>query len=157
MFILLFLLFFVLCGRFTPDAGTLEICIAGAIISALVYLFAYRAFGITPKKELSAVRDVFWLIIYVFVLVYEVLCANITLITLILRKDAEYHPAIVKINVPLKRTLTRVLLANSITLTPGTITVDVNGNEYTVHCLDKSFSRGIDDGIFVTLLKKIDR
>ena len=47
-------------------------------------------------------------------------------------------------------------MANSITLTPGTITVAIEGNEFVVHCLDKSFAEGIEDSVFVKLLQKMD-
>ena len=56
----------------------------------------------------------------------------------------------------LHSTFARVLLANSITLTPGTITVALTGNEYTVHCLDKELAEGISSSVFVKLLEKIE-
>ena len=40
----------------------------------------------------------------------------------------------------------RVAFANSITLTPGTLTVDVDGDTYTIHCLHESFSDSISSG-----------
>lgn len=49
-----------------------------------------------------------------------------------------------------------MLLANSITLTPGTITVALEDNEYTVHCLDRRFGEGLADSSFVRLLHKIE-
>jgi multicomponent Na+:H+ antiporter subunit E len=49
------------------------------------------------------------------------------------------------------------MLADSITLTPGTITVSLEGNEYVVHCLDKELAEGINTSVFVTLLKRLER
>ena len=49
-----------------------------------------------------------------------------------------------------------VVLANSITLTPGTITVELEGRELAVHCLDRSFSKGMAGGDFVKLLHRIE-
>ena len=51
----------------------------------------------------------------------------------------------------------RILLANSITLTPGTITVLLEEDEYVVHCLDKSLAEGINSSIFVSMLRKMER
>ena len=48
------------------------------------------------------------------------------------------------------------LLANSITLTPGTITVSVDGNRFTVHCLDKSLAVGLADSAFVKMLHEFE-
>ena len=49
-----------------------------------------------------------------------------------------------------------MILANSITLTPGTITVSLEGNDFYVHCLDKEFAEGIDSSAFVELLQKME-
>ena len=66
------------------------------------------------------------------------------------------QPVIVRFKTDLKTKTARVLLANSITLTPGTITVALQDNEYTVHCLDRRFSEGLSDSVFVRLLHKIE-
>jgi multicomponent Na+:H+ antiporter subunit E len=49
-----------------------------------------------------------------------------------------------------------VILANSITLTPGTITVSLTDDHLLVHCLDKSLAEGMDDSVFVRLLQKME-
>lgn len=56
----------------------------------------------------------------------------------------------------LKSDFTRMLLANSITLTPGTITVSLKGDEYTIHCLDESLSEGLENSDFEKALMKLD-
>ena len=38
-----------------------------------------------------------------------------------------------------------MILGNSITMTPGTITVDVRDDLFLVHCLDEDFARGLED------------
>ena len=59
-------------------------------------------------------------------------------------------------NTDLKTGLAKVLLANSITLTPGTITVSVEDNRFCVHCLDRELAEGLEDSAFVELLKEIE-
>ncbi len=66
-------------------------------------------------------------------------------------------PAIVSFKTTLQSSFTRVVLANSITLTPGTITVSLKGDELIVHCLDESLAEGMDCSIFVTMLEKMER
>ena len=51
--------------------------------------------------------------------------------------------------------LQNVLLANSITLTPGTITLFQEGDHFVVHCLRREFGDGIEESSFVKLLRKI--
>ena len=64
---------------------------------------------------------------------------------------------LVRFRTTLRTRVARVLLANSITLTPGTITVTLEGDELTVHCLDKTLAEGLSDGIFVRELEKLER
>ena len=92
-----------------------------------------------------------------FVLVREIVKANYAVMKLILSSRYEIEPVIVKFKTDLKTTPARILLANSITLTPGTITVSLEGDEYVVHCLDKELAKGINSSIFVTLLSRLER
>ena len=66
------------------------------------------------------------------------------------------EPVVVKFQSDLKTDMANVLLANSITLTPGTITVSLNKNEFVIHCLDKDFSKGLKDSIFVKMLHQLE-
>ena len=50
----------------------------------------------------------------------------------------------------------RASLANAITLTPGTITVLLDDNTYTVHCLDETLAEGMDTSVFVDMIKKCE-
>ena len=50
----------------------------------------------------------------------------------------------------------RFVLANSITLTPGTITVDVDDNHFCVHALDYTMAEDIENSVFVKLLVKME-
>ena len=56
----------------------------------------------------------------------------------------------------MKSKFLQVVLANSITLTPGTITVDIEGDEFDVYCLDLTMADGIEDSIFVRELVKAE-
>jgi multicomponent Na+:H+ antiporter subunit E len=63
---------------------------------------------------------------------------------------------IVHVHARLKTETARVILANSITLTPGTITVSLTDDHLLVHCLDKSLAEGMEDSVFVRLLQKME-
>ena len=68
----------------------------------------------------------------------------------------ELDPVLVHFDVPLKSKFARVVLANSITLTPGTITANLDREGYTVHCLDRELGVGIDQSVFVKLLMNME-
>jgi hypothetical protein len=86
----------------------------------------------------------------------EIIAANIAVSGMILTRREQMEPVIVRVHTDLKSETARVILANSITLTPGTITVSMTDNDLLVHCLDKSLSEGMDDSVFVRLLKKME-
>lgn len=152
MFVLLFLLWIVFNGQFT-----VEIAVIGLLITGLVFSFMCRFMGYRPGNDIFFAKESVKLIRYLFVLIWEILKANIATIAKTLRFGREAEPAIVTFDVPLKTELGRVLLANSITLTPGTITVALQGNHYTVHCLDKRFGEGLDSCVFVRLIADMER
>jgi multicomponent Na+:H+ antiporter subunit E len=56
----------------------------------------------------------------------------------------------------MKTSMGQALLANAITLTPGTITVSLENTEYVVHCLDESLAEGMDTSVFVEMLSDLD-
>ena len=51
----------------------------------------------------------------------------------------------------------RIALANSITLTPGTITVSLENNEFLVHALNRNMAEGLQESLFERLLKRMER
>ena len=67
---------------------------------------------------------------------------------LILSPSLEVEPQLRSFRTPLTSPTARAVLADSITLTPGTITVTLEGDEYLIHSLDKSLMDGIEDTSF---------
>lgn len=108
------------------------------------------------KKELNVYRKSIWFFAYIVLLIREIVKANLAIIPRILTVEEEMEPVIVKFRTSLKSDFTRMLLANSITLTPGTITVAMEEDEYTIHCLDTSLAEGLENSDFEKALKKLD-
>ena len=93
---------------------------------------------------------------YCLVLVNEIVKANLTMIHYLLSPQILPEPALVRFRTDLKTHTAQVLLANSITLTPGTITVEMKDGEYLIHCYDKTMGEGLDSSVFVSILKKLE-
>ena len=70
----------------------------------------------------------------------EIVAANIAVIRLIMKPDVEIEPRLVRVPFDLRSGLARCVFANSITLTPGTVTVDIENDGFLVHALDNSFT-----------------
>ena len=148
MLILFFLLWIIFNGKITT-----EIVIFGVIIAAVVFAFVCKFTDYSPQKEKRFYRRLGFLSKYAVILVVEIIKANLAVIHMILTDREIMEPALVTFKTDLKSESARVLLANSITLTPGTITVSFENNEFLVHCLDKSLAEGIEESVFVRMLE----
>lgn len=152
MCIFLFLLWVVLNGRVT-----VEICLIGLVLTAAVYAFCVYALGYHPRHEKKIIKRLAMYVVYFFMLVWEIFKANFAVLRTILVPPHRYDPAIVRLRVPLKENISRVFLSNSITLTPGTVTVAQEGeDEYLVLCLNKDDAQSIPEWSLVKYLRKVE-
>ncbi|NLO85214.1 MAG: Na+/H+ antiporter subunit E [Clostridiales bacterium] len=147
MFFVFFLLWVIFNSRLT-----LEIAIFGIVFSGALYAFCCAFLDYSPKKDLAAVKRIPKMFRYVGLLLSEIVKSNVALIQIVLNRKIEVKPQLVKFTTPVTGPVAQNILADSITLTPGTITVLSEGNELTVHCLDERFMDGIDDTPFQQML-----
>lgn len=151
MFLLFFAVWLILNGKVT-----MEICIFGLLISAALFCFICKYMDYSIQSEILLFRLVPWLLRYFWVLVQEIVKANVAVLKIIISPELQPEPAIVYFDTDFKTGIAKVFLANSITLTPGTITVSVEKNRFCVHCLDKELAEGLEDSVFVELLREME-
>ena len=151
MLLLFFLAWIIFNGRVT-----LEIVLFGIAISLAVFAFVCKFMDFSLQRERNFYRRLPQYLRYGYVLIREIISANLVVCRMILTRKETMEPVIVRVHTNLKTETARVMLANSITLTPGTITVSMTDRELLVHCLDKSLSLGMEDSVFVKLLEKME-
>ncbi len=151
----MYLIFFLIWVIFNAQLNW-EIAAFGIVISGFMYAFICKFLGYRPKNDLLMLKRIGLVLRYVFVLLTEIIKANFAVIRMIMSSKYVIEPVVVQFQADLKTTPGRVLLANSITLTPGTITVSLEENNYVVHCLDKELAAGINSSIFVTLIQRLE-
>lgn len=151
----MYLLYFFLWVIFN-GAITFEICWIGLIIAAAIFWFTCKFMDYSLEKEKKLYMTFFKLLKYTGIVIWEIIKANLGVVKMIISEREILEPVLVHFTVDLKTPTARALLANAITLTPGTITVSLEDKNYTVHCLDKSLAEGIDDSIFVHVLHEIE-
>ena len=134
----------------------LEILLFGLVISAAVFAFVCRFMDYSVKKELHFYQKLPGMMRYVFVLVKEILVANLNVCHLILSEEEEIDPALVQFQADMETPAGRAFYANAITLTPGTITVSLEGDTYVVHCLDESMAAGLADAKLEQMLHELE-
>jgi len=98
------------------------------------------------KEPGIGARAMLGLALHVVVLIRSIVPAALQVARVVLDPALPIHPKIIRHRSELQGRLQRVTLANTITLTPGTHCVDLDGDEVTIHCLDPSFAVTLIDG-----------
>ena len=149
MYVALFILWIIFNGRLTP-----EVAVIGLVISAVIVFFMCRFMDYSIRKEKALYMLIPWLIRYFFILLTEIIKANIATAGFVLNPKIEVEPRIVTFKPDIRSGFLKAVLANSITLTPGTITINIEDGEYTIHCLDLDLATDIGESVFVKELYK---
>ena len=132
-FVILFLFWMLMSGRF--DYFHLSL----GIISCAIVAHISHDLLFTDIKSKNRHIEVIRFLKYLPWLFYQIVLANIYIAYLTLHPRMSRHidPRIIKFKTRLKKELSLVTFGNSITLTPGTITVLIKNGHYYVHAIDK--------------------
>ncbi len=138
---------------------TIPNLIVGAVASLITSAFFTRFFVKNISKLIQPKRY-FWFLVYLFVFIWECLKANLDVAYRVLHPKMPIRPGIVKVRTTLKSDLAKMLLANSITMTPGTISVDIIDEYLYIHWIyikseDPEVYTPIITGAFEKYIKKI--
>jgi multicomponent Na+:H+ antiporter subunit E len=130
-------LFLLLAGVWLCLSSSLDTqeLIAGAVVCVLAALVLHRSYAGLGLPPLSPKILVFG-VVYLLVLAVEVAKANLDVAYRVIHPKMPIRPGIVVVKTDLKGDMAKMILANSITLTPGTFTVDVLGDRLLVHWID---------------------
>ena len=134
-FVLAFVIWILLTWPFIEGKIDRQVIIAGFITSIFVAIMFHE---ILPKEHhifISPLR-IFWFLVYLPVFFYYVLMANLDVVYRAVHPKMPIKPGIVKIKTTLKTESGITALANSITLTPGTLTVDIAQSDLYIHWIN---------------------
>lgn len=159
---------FIWCVLSWPiDAQELIIGIAASIFVTFMSVDLAAAIGEkSPAKKydmLGGFKKALWLVFYIFVFLWECIKANIDVAYRVLHPDLPIRPGTIKVRTSLKSDIGLTFLANSITLTPGTTTVDVDKEKGVLYihwiyvkddCDDKGWKLPVVEK-FENILKKV--
>ena len=105
---------------------------AGVVASLIVTIFLNR-YSLKVTKKVFQIQRYFWALLYLFIFLWECLKANLDVAYRVLHPGLPIKPGIVKAKSNLTSDIAKVFLANSITMTPGTITVDIIDDNFFIH------------------------
>lgn len=130
--ILLWVMWLALTASLDPQelaAGAVFALIGAVLVQVVAPQRLASGTGLHPRRLVALVVYVPWLLLQIFL-------SNIDVALRVLDPKLPIHPGIVRVKTRLKSPIGRMILANSITLTPGTLSVDIEGDEICVHWID---------------------
>jgi multicomponent Na+:H+ antiporter subunit E len=156
LFIFMFIIWMLLAG----NTG-LHNVIAGLLAAGVITLVMGKLFASNPHY-FGHTTKYLWFLWYVPVFAWECLKANIDVAVRIIKPSLPINPGIIKVKTTIKSDIGLTILANSVTLTPGTLCIDVDTEKgfLYIHCIDvkaydmDKYALGIV-GKFENILKKI--
>ncbi len=109
--------------------------VLGSILAFSVAWFNNDIFFREDERSTLGVGTIMLYLRYIVHLLGAIVVANIQVVAIVLSPKMPITPGMVRFTRPFKKNLNKVILANSITLTPGTLTVLVEGDVFFVHAL----------------------
>ena len=119
---------------FTTSFAAQEL-IVGGIVTALISFFTISLFTCCTLKILAPTR-LFYMSYYLVIFVRELIKSNFDVARRVLTPSLPINPGIVKFKSELPTDFAKMILANSITLTPGTLSIDVIDDTFYIHWID---------------------
>lgn len=107
----------------------------GFILSLIIAALTYQVFTKYGLSNLHP-RRVLYAIAYIPYFLWAMVMANLDVAYRVLHPERPINPGIVEIKTDLTNDIAKFVLANSITLTPGTMSVDVKGDRFYIHWID---------------------
>ncbi|MGE0018090.1 MAG: Na+/H+ antiporter subunit E [Draconibacterium sp.] len=128
--ITLFTIWVILNGKLTP-----EVLLTGGLVAIVVSLLFCRSCKVFAEIKLTP-KAVLYSVLYVFVFMRELVKSNLDVAGRVVSPKLRINPGFVEVKTKLHSKIGRMILANSITLTPGTLTVEINDDRLFIHWID---------------------
>ncbi len=148
--IAMFIFWILLSGEFT------FILISSGVVASLIVAYLSHDIFVGKADLKTETGRVFKFIVYIPWLLWEIILANVEIAYLVLNPKPLIDPQLVHFKNDLKTDLGIVTLAHSITLTPGTVTVEANREEFIIHAIWQKSAEGIIGGEMQRKVKKIE-
>lgn len=154
-------LFIGLLGFWLVLVGTIDAqrLISGAFVSALLVAIWSRRLQTGPAEADVPLLQLFvqpGILRYLGHMAVEIVKANWSVARIVLSRDMPISPTFVLIKTKLHHNLTRVIYANSITITPGTISVNLSGDELIIHAITWDAAMGVRGWVIEDYIEELE-
>ena len=144
---------FLIFWSILAERVTTESSLVGLVIAGIIYMYVKDS--LEDTQPIKAVKVFPLWIVFLVQLISEIIVANIQVAIIVLSKEMPIGPEVVEYKTKIKSDLLKTILANSITLTPGTMSVDIKEDTMLIHCLSKRYAESLEGNAFEKTLLRI--
>jgi multicomponent Na+:H+ antiporter subunit E len=137
----------------TPNI-TVESLIIGMAVSLLVVVYSQDVLFDEREIPIYRLPHLLNMIKFVGVLVVEIFKANIDVAKIVLNPSLPIQPHFIKVPMMIKNDFNKVIYGNSVTLTPGTLTVDIKEDEFIIHALTNDAADAMENSFIEQWVSK---
>lgn len=130
--------------------------LVGLLVSFLVVLFVFDK-QTQLKSSFVSLAGVLRYVKFTRVLLVEIFKANIDVAKIVLSRKLDIQPQFVRIPLVVSKQSNQILLASAITLTPGTLTVDLNEDGYVIHALTDAAAKDLLNSSLVKSVQSLEK
>lgn len=152
-FIILFGLWLIFSGRF----DYLHISFGVVSVSIVIFInYKLMKINLFPERgEPNIPVKLHRIPMYILLMSWEILVASLQVAYLVIHPKMPIKPALVTFRTKLPSAAAKVVLGNSITITPGTLTIDIEHDKFLVHCLIPGSSSSLESGQVQSRIMKL--
>lgn len=151
MFVILLLFWLVVAGVFD-----VQIAATGFLVTLLTTYFNRDILITGGERPRFSLNTIFWLLVYLKDFLIAVMKANVQVAYMVLSPRMPIEPGLIRFEPGVKTSFNRVVLGNSITLTPGTLTIFCSPDEFMVHALTEENALSLLDWHLVRNLRNME-
>jgi len=129
---------------------TFQTILLGGAVSLLVVYYSKDILFTTDEMPLYRFRHLVNMVRFIGILLVEIIKANIDVAKIVLNPKMPIRPQFIRVPMMLKNDMNKVIYGNSVTLTPGTLTVDIDETGFIIHALTDEAAEAMTDSFIET-------
>ncbi|AOY74852.1 Na+/H+ antiporter subunit E [Clostridium formicaceticum] len=142
LFLPLFFFWLILSPRIAAES-----IIIGVVVCFIVVIYSSDVSFTAKEMPLYYFNKLMIFLRFILTLLKEIVKANIDVALIVLNPSLPITPCFIKVPMMLKNDVVKVIYGNAVTLTPGTLTVDVEEDAFVIHAITKEAAEGMTDSI----------
>ena len=128
----------------------------GILLCCGILLYSRDILLRKEEMPLYSFKKIVILLTYIPVLLLEIAKSGMYVTKIVLNPALPIQPNFVNKNIKFKKNFSKVFFGNSVSLTPGTLTVDIAGDDFTIHVLTNDVTQGLEQSPMELYTKKME-